>query len=80
MVVTTSDVVMCQMRHSDVQGVYRVYGLWMAENFQDQVSISNQIMSKFAPSMPHAVRSDVVKQARSTGQYGKANNSQEWVR
>ncbi|RCO84659.1 integrase, partial [Escherichia coli] len=23
MVVTTSDVVMCQMRHSDVQGVYR---------------------------------------------------------
>ncbi|RCE89565.1 integrase, partial [Escherichia coli] len=32
MVVTTSDVVMCQMRRSDVQGVYRVYGSWMAEN------------------------------------------------
>ena len=80
MVVTTSDVVMCQMRHSDVQGVYRVYGSWMAENVQDQVSISNQIMSKFAPSMPHAVRSDVIKKVRSAGQYGKANNSQEWVR
>ncbi|KHI46688.1 integrase [Escherichia coli] len=60
MVVTTSDVVMCQMRRSDVQGGYRVYGSWMAENVQDQVSISNQIMSKFAPSMPHAVRSDVI--------------------
>ncbi|PZT58805.1 integrase, partial [Escherichia coli] len=29
MVVTTSDVVMCQMRHSDDQRVYRVYGSWM---------------------------------------------------
>lgn len=60
MVVTTSDVVMCQMRRSDVQGAYRVYGLWMAENVQDQVSILNQKMSEFAPSMPHAVRSDVI--------------------
>ncbi|KYU26019.1 integrase [Escherichia coli] len=60
MVVTTSDVVMCQMRRSDVQGGYRVYGSWMAENVQDQVSILNQKMSEFAPSMPHAVRSDVI--------------------
>lgn len=52
----------------------------MAENVQDQVSILNQIMSKFAPSMPHAVRSDVIKKVRSAGQYGKANNSQELVR
>ncbi|MCU6345377.1 hypothetical protein KSU16_25735, partial [Escherichia coli] len=51
-VVTTSDVVMCQMRHSDDQRGYRVYGLWMAENFQDQVSILNQKMSEFAPSIP----------------------------
>ena len=41
-VVTTSDVVMCQMRHSDGQRVYYVYGSWMAENVQDQVSILNQ--------------------------------------
>ncbi|EPT5757350.1 hypothetical protein ACVRG2_003507, partial [Shigella dysenteriae] len=27
---------------SDDQRVYRVYGSWMAENFQDQVSILNQ--------------------------------------
>ena len=60
MVVTTSDVVMCQMRHSDDQRVYRVYGSWMAENVQDQVSILNQKMSEFASSMPHAVRSDVI--------------------
>ncbi len=26
----------------------------MAENFQDQVSILNQKLSEFAPSMPHA--------------------------
>lgn len=59
-IVTTSDVVMCQMRHSDVQGVYRVYGSWMAENVQDQVSILNQKMSEFTPSMPHALRLEVI--------------------
>ncbi|EFD1142599.1 integrase [Escherichia coli] len=32
----------------------------MAENVQDQVSILNQKLSEFAPSMPHAVRSDVI--------------------
>ncbi|OSK15290.1 putative lambdoid prophage defective integrase [Escherichia coli TA249] len=35
----------------------------MAENVQNQVSILNQKLSVFAPSMPHAVRSDVIKQA-----------------
>ncbi len=28
--------------------------------------------------MPHAVGSDVIKQARLTGQYGKANNRRNW--
>ncbi|EFN7659232.1 integrase [Escherichia coli] len=51
---------MCQMRHSDGQRVYRVYRSWMAENFQNQVSILNQKLSEFVPSMPHAVRSDVI--------------------
>ncbi|MDQ9239991.1 tyrosine-type recombinase/integrase [Escherichia marmotae] len=51
-----------QMGHSDAQMVYRVYGSWMAENNQDQVSILNQKLSEFAPSMPHAVGSDVIKQ------------------
>ncbi|EFB1475641.1 integrase [Escherichia coli] len=32
----------------------------MAENFQNQVSILNQKLSEFAPSMPHTVRSDVI--------------------
>ncbi|TII29250.1 integrase [Escherichia coli] len=52
--------VICQMRHSDGQRVYRVYRSWMAENFQNQVSILNQKLSEFVPSMPHAVRSDVI--------------------
>ncbi|OAF94349.1 hypothetical protein PPECC79_19100 [Escherichia coli PCN079] len=38
----------------------------MAENFQNQVSILNQKLSEFAPSMPHAVSLDVIKQAQST--------------
>lgn len=50
-----------QMGHSDAQMVYRVYGSWMAENNQDQVVILNQKLSAFAPSMPHAVGSDVNK-------------------
>ncbi|EIN88148.1 lambdoid prophage defective integrase [Escherichia coli PA22] len=36
------------MRHSDDQRVYRVYGSWVAENFQNQVSILNQKLSEFA--------------------------------
>ncbi|AVE94155.1 integrase [Escherichia coli] len=45
---------------SEDKTCYRVYGSWMAENNQDQVSILNQKLSEFAPSMPHAVRSDVI--------------------
>ncbi|EFB2826017.1 hypothetical protein FHD45_04405 [Escherichia coli] len=37
--------------------------LWMAENHQEQISILNKKLSEFAPSMPHAVGSDVIKQA-----------------
>ena len=48
---------------SEDKACYRVYGSWMAENNQDQVSILNQKLSEFAPSMPHAVRSDIIKQA-----------------
>ncbi|MGL4725676.1 MAG: tyrosine-type recombinase/integrase [Scandinavium sp.] len=50
-----------QMGHSDAQMVYRVYGSWMAENNQDQILILNQKLSEFAPSMPHAMGSDVNK-------------------
>ncbi|EGO8353672.1 integrase [Escherichia coli] len=45
---------------SEDKTCYRVYRSWMAENFQNQVSILNQKLSVFAPSMPHAVRSDVI--------------------
>ena len=45
---------------SEDKTCYRVYGSWMAENFQDQVSILNQKLSEFAPSMPHAVGSDII--------------------
>ncbi len=48
---------------SEDKTCYRVYGSWMAENNQDQVSILNQKLSELAPSMPHAVGSDVIKQA-----------------
>lgn len=48
---------------SEDKTCYRVYGSWMAENNQDQVSILNQKLSEFAPSMPHAVGSDIIKQA-----------------
>lgn len=50
-----------QMGHSDAQMVYRVYGSWMAENNQDQVTILNQKLSEFAPPMPHAVGSSYSK-------------------
>ncbi|EFN8897194.1 integrase [Escherichia coli] len=45
---------------SEDKTCYRVYGSWMAENFQDQVSILNQKLSEFAPSMPQAVRLEVI--------------------
>jgi integrase len=47
-----------QMGHADSQMVYRVYGSWMAENNQKQVTILNQKLSDFAPPMPHAIGSN----------------------
>ncbi|HBW0040619.1 TPA: site-specific integrase [Klebsiella aerogenes] len=47
-----------QMGHADSQMVYRVYGSWMAENNQEQVTMLNQKLSDFAPSMPHAIGSN----------------------
>ncbi|MFT2668166.1 integrase, partial [Escherichia coli] len=35
---------------SEDKTCYRVYRSWMAENFQNQVSILNQKLSVFAPS------------------------------
>lgn len=47
-----------QMGHADSQMVYRVYGSWMAENNQEQVTMLNQKLSDFAPPMPHAIGSN----------------------
>ncbi|BBE77555.1 MULTISPECIES: tyrosine-type recombinase/integrase [Phytobacter] len=41
-----------QMGHSSAQMVYSVYGAWMAENSAEQVSLLNQKLSAYAPSMP----------------------------
>lgn len=48
-----------QLGHADAQMVYKVYGKWMSDKNQDQVSLLNQNLSEFAPSMPHAIGSDV---------------------
>ena len=50
----------------------------MAENFQNRVSILNQKMSEFAPSIPHAVRFDVIKML-PTG-WGMGEQPAEWMR
>lgn len=41
-----------QMGHTDAQMVYKVYGKWMSEKSADQVSLLNQTLSRFAPSLP----------------------------
>lgn len=46
-----------QMGHSDAQMVYKVYGKWMSEKSADQVSLLNQALSDFAPSVPHSISS-----------------------
>lgn len=48
-----------QMGHADAQMVYKVYGKWMSEKNAEQVSILNQALSRFAPSLPHKL-SEVV--------------------
>ncbi len=42
-----------QMGHASAQMVYTVYGDWMPENNDEQVTLLNQKLSSFAPSMPH---------------------------
>lgn len=44
-----------QMGHTDAQMVYKVYGKWMSEKSADQVSLLNQTLSRFAPSLPQSM-------------------------
>lgn len=42
-----------QMGHADAQMVFQVYGKWMSENNEEQITLLNSKLSSFAPSMPH---------------------------
>ncbi|EEC7638709.1 tyrosine-type recombinase/integrase, partial [Escherichia coli] len=42
-----------QMGHADAQMVFQVYGKWMSENNNAQVTLLNTQLSEFAPTMPH---------------------------
>ncbi|EEC9208619.1 site-specific integrase, partial [Escherichia coli] len=42
-----------QMGHADAQMVFQVYGKWMSENNNAQVTLLNTLLSEFAPTMPH---------------------------
>lgn len=44
-----------QMGHTDAQMVYKVYGKWMSEKSADQISLLNQTLSRFAPSLPQSM-------------------------
>ncbi|WP_318368881.1 site-specific integrase [Enterobacter sp.] len=41
-----------QMGHANAQMVYHVYGTWMSDNNLEQITLLNQKLSAFAPSMP----------------------------
>jgi integrase len=43
------------MGHTDAQMVYKVYGKWMSEKSGEQVSLLNQALSRFAPSLPQSM-------------------------
>ncbi|WP_338506964.1 site-specific integrase [Erwinia aphidicola] len=43
-----------QMGHADAQMVYQVYGAWMAENDDAQLSLMNSKLNEFAPLMPQS--------------------------
>lgn len=45
-----------QMGHTDAQMVYKVYGKWMSEKSAEQVSLLNQALSNFAPSLPQSMK------------------------
>lgn len=43
------------MGHTDAQMVYKVYGKWMSEKSAEQVSLLNQALSRYAPSLPQSM-------------------------
>lgn len=44
-----------QMGHADAQMVYKVYGKWMSEKSAEQVSLLNNALSRFAPTVPQTL-------------------------
>ncbi|EBR8705848.1 site-specific integrase, partial [Salmonella enterica subsp. enterica serovar Kentucky] len=44
-----------QMGHTDAQMVYKVYGKWMSEKSAEQVSLLNQALFRYAPSLPQSM-------------------------
>lgn len=44
-----------QMGHANAQMVYQVYGKWMSENNQNQMSILNSNFTQNAPSVPQSI-------------------------
>lgn len=47
-----------QMGHSSSKMVHDVYGAWMPENDQDQISLLNQKLNDFAPYTPPVNRNE----------------------
>lgn len=43
------------MGHTDAQMVYKVYGKWMSEKSAEQVSLLNQALFRYAPSLPQSM-------------------------
>lgn len=46
-----------QMGHASAQMVFKVYGAWMADSSEEQISMLNQKLSDFVPLMSHNRRS-----------------------
>jgi integrase len=42
------------MGHANAQMVYQVYGSWMSENDEAQMSLLNEKLNDFVPSMSHS--------------------------
>ncbi|KFC06945.1 phage integrase [Trabulsiella guamensis ATCC 49490] len=45
-----------QMGHANAQMVYNVYGAWMSDNNQSQITLLNQNLCENVPSVPHKLR------------------------
>lgn len=43
-----------QMGHANAQMVYQVYGSWMSENDEAQMSLLNEKLNDFVPSLSHS--------------------------